>query len=67
MTDDNSVKADLGNGTGAGIGPGLNGYLMRAVLVSDDFRKDNEGEAMFSTPACRRAVTYMPSLYHSLV
>jgi hypothetical protein len=53
--------------TGAEIGPGLNGYLMRTALVSDKFRKDNAGEAMFSTPARRRAVTYMPSLYDSLV
>jgi hypothetical protein len=53
--------------TGAGIALGLNGYLMRAALVSDQFRKDREGEVMFSTPARRRAVTYMPSLYHCLV
>jgi hypothetical protein len=53
--------------TGTGIGPRLNGYLMRAALVSDYFRKDSECEVMFSTPVRRRAVTYMPSLYPSLV
>jgi hypothetical protein len=53
--------------TGAGTGPGLNGYLMRTALVSDHFRKEGEYEVMFSTPVRRRAVTYMPSLYHSLV
>jgi hypothetical protein len=53
--------------TGAGTGPELNGYLMHTALVSDHFRKDREGGELFSTPVRRRAVTYMPSLYHSLV
>jgi hypothetical protein len=67
MTDDNSVKTGLDNGHRRWNRARTEWLLMRAALVSDHFRKGRECEIMFSTPVRRRAVTYMPSLYHSLV
>src|ERR1051326_2251745 len=48
--------------TGAGIGPGLNGYLMRAALVSAEFRKEKEGGNVLNSSLPARRYLHAKSL-----